>query len=55
MRAVARKAHIAYSQDNKIKLDEGTLGLVNNEILQTTFSPEPTSLRRWPGSRRCCR
>ena len=28
----------AYSQDNKIKLDEGTLGLVNNEILQTTGS-----------------
>src|SRR5262249_48420575 len=29
---------IAYSQDNKITLDEGTLGLVNNEILQTTGS-----------------
>jgi membrane fusion protein, multidrug efflux system len=29
---------IAYSQDNKIKLDEGTLGLVNNEIVQTTGS-----------------
>ena len=27
---------IAYSQDDKIKLDEGKLGLVNNEILQTT-------------------
>src|SRR5882672_8132730 len=25
---------LAYSQDNKIELDEGTLGLVNNEILQ---------------------
>jgi multidrug efflux system membrane fusion protein len=29
---------IAYSQDNTIKLDEGTLGLVNNQILQTTGS-----------------
>jgi multidrug efflux system membrane fusion protein len=29
---------LAYSQDNTIKLDEGTLGLVNNEILQTTGS-----------------
>ncbi len=27
---------IAYSQDNKIKLDEGKLLLVDNEILQTT-------------------
>lgn len=27
---------IAYSQDDKIKLDEGTLLLVNNEIAQTT-------------------
>src|SRR6266576_3031660 len=29
---------LAYSQDNTIKLDQGTLGLVNNEILQTTGS-----------------
>jgi membrane fusion protein, multidrug efflux system len=29
---------IAYSQDNTIKLDEGELGLVNNEIVQTTGS-----------------
>jgi membrane fusion protein, multidrug efflux system len=29
---------IAYNQDNTIKLDEGELGLVNNEILQTTRS-----------------
>jgi multidrug efflux system membrane fusion protein len=48
-------AVIAYSQDNKIKLDEGTLGLVNNQILQTTGSiqlkasfPNPAH-RLWPG------
>jgi membrane fusion protein, multidrug efflux system len=29
---------IAYNQDDTIKLDEGTLGLVNNEIVQTTGS-----------------
>jgi membrane fusion protein, multidrug efflux system len=29
---------IAYNQDNTIKLDEGVLGLVNNEIVQTTGS-----------------
>src|SRR5207253_10956991 len=29
---------IAYNQDDTIKLAEGTLGLVNNEILQTTGS-----------------
>src|SRR4029077_5917728 len=29
---------IAYSQDNTMKLAEGDLGLVNNEILQTTGS-----------------
>jgi multidrug efflux system membrane fusion protein len=46
---------IAYSQDNKIKLDEGTLGLVNNEILQTTGSIQlkanfPNKAHRlWPG------
>jgi membrane fusion protein, multidrug efflux system len=48
-------AVIAYSQDNKIKLDEGTLGLVNNEILQTTGSIQlkanfPNKAHRlWPG------
>src|SRR5438445_11081830 len=29
---------LAYSQDNTIQLDQGQLGLVNNEILQTTSS-----------------
>jgi membrane fusion protein, multidrug efflux system len=46
---------IAYSQDNTIKLDEGTLGLVNNEIVQTTGSIQlkanfPNKQHRlWPG------
>jgi multidrug efflux system membrane fusion protein len=46
---------IAYSQDNKIKLGEGTLGLVNNEILQTTGQIQlkanfPNKDHRlWPG------
>jgi membrane fusion protein, multidrug efflux system len=46
---------LAYSQDNTIKLDEGVLGLVNNEILQTTGSIQlkanfsNTSNRLWPG------
>jgi membrane fusion protein, multidrug efflux system len=46
---------IAYSQDDTIKLDEGTLGLVNNEILQTTGSIQlkasfPNQQHRlWPG------
>src|SRR3979411_1577377 len=31
-------AVLAYSQDNTIQLDQGVLGLVNNEILQTTGS-----------------
>jgi multidrug efflux system membrane fusion protein len=46
---------IAYSQDDRIKLDQGTLGLVDNEILQTTGSvrlkaefPNPAH-RLWPG------
>src|SRR6195256_768018 len=46
---------LAYSQDNTIKLDEGALGLVNNQILQTTGSiqlkanfPNKTH-RLWPG------
>src|SRR4030088_2887371 len=46
---------LAYSQDNTIKLDEGTLGLVNNQILQTTGSIQlkanfPNKAHRlWPG------
>src|SRR4029077_7442881 len=46
---------LAYSQDNTIKLDQGTLGLVNNEILQTTGSIQlkanfpNTTHRLWPG------
>jgi membrane fusion protein, multidrug efflux system len=46
---------LAYSQDNTIELDQGTLGLVNNEILQTTGSIQlkanfPNTARRlWPG------
>jgi multidrug efflux system membrane fusion protein len=46
---------LAYNQDNTIKLDEGVLGLVNNEILQTTGSIQlkanfsNTSNRLWPG------
>jgi multidrug efflux system membrane fusion protein len=46
---------LAYSQDNTIDLDQGTLGLVNNEILQTTGSIQlkanfPNTARRlWPG------
>src|ERR1700741_4546600 len=48
-------AVVAYSQDNTIKLDEGTLGLVNNEIIQTTGSIQlkanfPNKEHRlWPG------
>src|SRR5712675_1113327 len=48
-------AVLAYSQDNKIKLDEGTLGLINNQILQTTGSIQlkanfPNKVHRlWPG------
>src|SRR6266481_3494540 len=46
---------LAYSQDNTIKLEEGTLGLVNNQILQTTGSIQlkanfPNKEHRlWPG------
>jgi len=46
---------IAYSQDNKIKLDEGVLRLVNNQILQATGSIQlkaefpNTAHRLWPG------
>jgi multidrug efflux system membrane fusion protein len=54
-RTNAPLAVVAYSQDNKFKLDEGTLGLVNNEILQTTGSIQlkanfpNTAHRLWPG------
>jgi multidrug efflux system membrane fusion protein len=46
---------LAYNQDDTIKLDEGELGLVNNEILQTTGSIQlkanfsNKSNRLWPG------
>ena len=46
---------IAYSQDNRLKLSEGTLKLVDNEILQTTGSIRlkaefsNTDHRLWPG------
>ena len=46
---------LAYSQDDTIKLDEGKLALVNNEILQTTGSIQlkanfPNKAHRlWPG------
>jgi multidrug efflux system membrane fusion protein len=46
---------IAYSQDDKIKLDEGTLLLVNNEIAQTTGTVQlkaefaNPNHRLWPG------
>jgi multidrug efflux system membrane fusion protein len=46
---------LAYSQDNTVQLDQGQLGLVNNEILQTTGSIQlkanfsNKSNRLWPG------
>jgi multidrug efflux system membrane fusion protein len=46
---------VAYSQDDTIKLDVGTLGLVNNEIVQTTGSIQlkanfPNKAHHlWPG------
>jgi multidrug efflux system membrane fusion protein len=46
---------LAYSQDNSVKLDQGVLGLVNNEILQTTGSIQlkanfsNKSRQLWPG------
>jgi membrane fusion protein, multidrug efflux system len=46
---------LAYSQDNTMKLDEGVLGLVNNEILQTTGSIQlkanfaNKANKLWPG------
>jgi multidrug efflux system membrane fusion protein len=48
-------AVLAYTQDNTIQLDQGQLGLVNNEILQTTGSIQlkanfaNKSNRLWPG------
>jgi membrane fusion protein, multidrug efflux system len=48
-------AVLAYTQDDKTLLDQGVLGLVNNEILQTTGSIQlkanfPNKARRlWPG------
>jgi multidrug efflux system membrane fusion protein len=48
-------AVLAYSQDNRIKLDEGKLGLVSNEIIQTTGSIQlkanfaNKAHRLWPG------
>jgi membrane fusion protein, multidrug efflux system len=46
---------IAYNQDNTIQLDQGLLGLVNNEILQTTGSIQlkanfdNKANKLWPG------
>jgi multidrug efflux system membrane fusion protein len=46
---------LAYNQDDTMKLDEGELGLVNNEILQTTGSIQlkanfaNKAKRLWPG------
>jgi multidrug efflux system membrane fusion protein len=46
---------LAYSQDDTIKLDQGLLGLVNNEILQTTGSIQlkanfdNKANKLWPG------
>src|SRR6267154_2332347 len=54
-RTKAPLAVLAYSQDDTTLLDQGVLGLVNNEILQTTGSIQlkanfPNKSRRlWPG------
>lgn len=46
---------LAYSQDDKIKLDEGKVDLINNQILQTTGAVQlkaefpNTAHRLWPG------
>jgi len=46
---------LAYNQDNAIQLDQGVLGLVNNEILQTTGSIQlkanfdNKANKLWPG------
>jgi multidrug efflux system membrane fusion protein len=48
-------AVFAYNQDNSIQLDQGVLGLVNNEILQTTGSIQlkanfdNKANKLWPG------
>ena len=48
-------AVLAYNQDNTIQLDQGVLGLVNNEILQTTGSIQlkanfdNKTKKLWPG------
>ena len=48
-------AVLAYNQDNTIQLDQGVLGLVNNEILQTTGSIQlkanfdNKANKLWPG------
>jgi multidrug efflux system membrane fusion protein len=48
-------AVLAYSQDDTVELDQGVLGLVNNEILQTTGSIQlkanfaNKSHKLWPG------
>jgi membrane fusion protein, multidrug efflux system len=48
-------AVLAYSQDNSMQLDQGVLGLVNNEILQTTGSIQlkanfdNKANKLWPG------
>jgi len=40
---------LAYSQDDTILLDQGVLGLVNNEILQLKANFANKSHRLWPG------
>jgi multidrug efflux system membrane fusion protein len=53
--AKAPLAVVAYNQDNTIELGQGQLGLVNNEILQTTGSIQLKASfsnkqnRLWPG------
>ena len=55
IRTKAPLSVLAYSQDGKMQLDQGTLGLVDNEILQTTGSIRlkanfPNAQHRlWPG------
>ena len=54
-KAKAPLAVLAYTQDNTALLDQGVLGLVNNEILQTTGSIQlkanfdNKSKKLWPG------
>src|SRR3981081_4704242 len=48
-------AVLAYSQDDRIKLDEGKVDLINNQILQTTGAVQlkaefpNTAHKLWPG------